>query len=69
MKWAITQSFHEYLYRNKITVYSDNNPLVYVLTTVKLDSTGHRWVANLAMYNFKVFYRSGKLNVEADGLS
>ena len=39
------------------------------MTTAKLDATGQRWVASLANYNFKIFYRSGKLNVEADALS
>ena len=29
-------------------VYTDNNPLTYVLTTAKLDAMGHRWVAGLA---------------------
>ena len=47
----------------------DNNPLTYVLTTAKLDATGQRWVASLANYNFKIFYRSGKQNVEADSLN
>ena len=47
----------------------DNNPLTYSLTTAKLDATGQRWVASLANYNCKIFYRSGKLNAEADALS
>ena len=47
----------------------DNNPLTYILTTAKLDTTGQRWVGSLANYNFKIFYGSGKLNVEADALS
>ena len=25
-------------------VYTDNNPLTYVLTTAKLDAMGHRWI-------------------------
>ena len=37
-------------------VYTDDNPLTYVLTTAKLDATGQRWVAALAMYNFKIYY-------------
>ena len=41
----------------------------YILTTAKLDTTGQRWVASLANYNFKIFYRSGKLNAEVDALS
>ena len=47
----------------------ENNPLTYILTTAKLDATGQSWVASLANYNFKIFYRIGKLNVEADALS
>ena len=52
-----------------LKVYTDNNPWTYILTTAKLDTTGQRWVASLANYNFKIFYKSGKLNVEADALS
>ena len=50
-------------------MYNDNNPLTYILTTAKLYAIGQRWVASLANYNFKIFYKSGKLNVEADVLS
>ena len=63
LKWAITDRFHEYLYGGNFEVYTDNNPLTYVLTTAKLDTTGQGWVAALAMYNFKIYYRSGKSNV------
>ena len=34
----------------------------------KLDATGQRLVASFTNYNFKLHYRSGKLNVEADAL-
>ena len=40
-----------------------------MLTTAKLDVTGQHWVAALALYNFKIYYRSGKTNVNADALS
>ena len=50
-------------------MYTDNNPLTYILTTAKLDATRQRWVASLVNYNLKIFYRSAKLNVEADALS
>ena len=67
LKWSVTERFHEYLYGGHFEVYADNNPLTYILMPAKLDATGQRWVASLA--NFKIFYRSGKLNVEADVLS
>ena len=69
LKWAVTDRFHEYLYEGKFEVYTDNNPLTYILTTAKLDATGQCWVASLANYDFKLFYKSGQTNVEADALS
>ena len=69
LKWSVTERFHEYLYGGKFDVYTDNNLLTYVLTTAKLDATGQRWIASLANYDFKIYYRSGKLNVDADSLS
>jgi hypothetical protein len=39
------------------------------LTTAKLDATGHRWLADLATYDFNIKYRPGKNNADADGLS
>ena len=70
LKWAICEKFHEYLYGSTpFEVYTDNNPLAYVLTTAKLDACGRRWVAKLANYNFTIQYRSGQSNVEADALS
>ena len=69
LKWAITEQFHEYLYGNTFDIYTDNNPLTYVLTTAKLDAMGNRWVASLANYNFHLHYHSGRSNVEADALS
>ena len=69
LKWAVTEQFHEYLYGGNFEVYTDNNPLTCVLTTAKLDATGQRWIANLANYNFKIHYQSGKSNIDADALS
>ena len=69
LKWAVTKRFHEYLYGNDFTVYTNNNPLTYILTTAKLDATSHRWMAALAAYNFTLNYRPGKTNVDADALS
>ena len=43
LKWAVTDKFHDYLYGNTFTVCTDNNPLTYVLSSAKLDATGHRW--------------------------
>ena len=69
LKWSVCDRFHEYLYGRKFEVFTDNNPLTYILTTAKLDATGQRWVANLANYAFSIKYKSGKSNVDADALS
>ena len=69
LKWAVTDRFHEYLYGGKFDVFTDNNPLTYILTSAKLDACGQRWVASLANYDFRLFYKTGRSNVEADALS
>ena len=70
LKWAVTTAFHDYLfYAPEFTVYTDNNPLTYVLTSAKLNACGQRWVNELADYNFKIQYRPGKMNLAADCLS
>ena len=50
-------------------MYSDNNPYTYVLSTAKLNATGHRWVSELADFNFKIRHRPGKENGDVDYLS
>jgi hypothetical protein len=69
LKWAITEKFSDYLQGKEFTVYTDKNPLTYVLSSAKLDSTGHRWISHLTNCNFKIIYRSRKLNIDADALS
>ena len=58
-----------YLYGSQFRVYTDNNPLTYVLTTAKLDATGHRWLAALSNYTFSIIYKPGKGHKDADALS
>ena len=69
LKWAVCDKFNDYLYGSKFTVRTDNNPLTYVLTTAKLDATGHRWLAALSGYNFYLVYRAGRKTQDADALS
>ena len=70
LKWSITDRFHEYLYGSTFEVFTDNNPLSYVLSSAKLDATGQRWIASLqGPYNFKIHYKPGRLNQVADSLS
>ena len=69
LKWAVSKKFHDYLYGAEFIVKTDNNPLTYVQSTAKLDAASQRWQSELANYDFKIVYLSGKENIEADALS
>lgn len=69
LKWAVTTKFSDHLYGTEFTVVTDSNPLTYILTSAKLDSTSYRWLSGLSMYNFKKQYRAGSKNQDSDGLS
>ena len=70
LKWCVTEKFSDYLIGGpRFTVFTDNNPLTYVLSSAKLNAAGLRWVAQLADYQFDIRYRPGKLNIDADYLS
>lgn len=51
LKWAITEKFRSYLMGSTFTVYTDNNPLVY-LKSAKLGAVEQRWAAQLGLFNF-----------------
>lgn len=68
--WAVTKKFAGYLQsQHEFTVTTDHNPLTYVLTSAKLDSTGHRWLADLTNFHFQILYKPGRHNTDADALS
>lgn len=69
LKWAVMEKFHDYLYGSTFTAVTDSNPLTYLLTTAKLDATSYRWLAALSTFSFKLQYRAGKQNIDADSLS
>ena len=68
LKWAVTEKLRDYLLGSKFTVYTDNNPLVYVKES-KLGAAQIRWLSKLALFDFNIKYRSGKSNQAADTLS
>ena len=59
LKGAITEHFKEYLLYQPFLVKTDNNPLMYIMTTPNLDATGHQWVGTLAKFNFQLVYQKG----------
>ena len=66
LKWSVTEKFSEYLTLNHFTVFTDNNPLTYILTMAKLDATDHLWASALGEYSFNIYYRPGFKNVDAE---
>ncbi|KAL0192074.1 hypothetical protein M9458_010370, partial [Cirrhinus mrigala] len=70
LKWAVCEKFRDYLfYAQRFAVYTDNNPLTYVMSTAKLNAVGHRWVGELSDFRFDIKYRPGRVNIDADTLS
>ena len=53
------EHFKEYLLYQPFLVKTDNNPLMYIMTTPNLDATGHWWVSALAKYDFQLEYQKG----------
>ena len=68
LKWSVCKKFKDYLLGSKFTVYTDNNPLVYIKTS-KLGAAQICWLSELALYDFDIVYRMGKSNLVADTLS
>ena len=67
LKWVVTEKLRDYLLGSRFTVYNDNNPLEYVKES-RLGAAQIAWVSKLALFNFDIKYRSGKLNQAADTL-
>lgn len=68
LKWAVTGKFRSYLLGAELEVLTDNNPLSH-LETAKLGEVEQRWASQLALFNFKITYKPGKNNQNADALS
>ena len=69
LKWAVTDQFKEYLQYQPFLVRTENNPLTYVMTMPNLDAVRHRWVVEMAGYNFEIEYIQGSDNKVANTLS
>ena len=68
LKWVMREKLKDYFLRSKFTIYTDNYPLAYIKES-KLGAAQIQWFCELALFNFNIKYRSGKLNQAADALS
>lgn len=59
----------QYLWGNNFTVFTDHQPLTYLMSVEKPASRLARWLIRLRDFDFKIIYKPGKQNGCADGLS
>ena len=69
LKRAIAEQFQEYLCWKPFVVKTNNNPLIYILTTPNLDAIHHHWMESLAGFTFSTEYQKGRNKAVADALS
>ncbi|KAL9978581.1 hypothetical protein ACROYT_G016115 [Oculina patagonica] len=54
---------------SEYVVFTKNNPLTLIQSKSKLKEVEQRWTAELANFNFRIEYRPGRHNANADALS
>ena len=62
------EKLRHYLLGSNSTVYTNNNPLIYVQGS-NLGMAQIQWFSELALFDFDIKYRCGKSNQAADALS
>ena len=68
LKWVVTEKFRDYFLGLQFQVYTDKNPLAYVMES-KLGASQIQWLSELALFNFVIKYQTGQSNRAADALS
>lgn len=61
LKWPMVDKLQDYLYGATFVVKNYKNPLMYLLSTAKLDATGHQWLATLSEFQFSPGQETGML--------
>jgi len=61
--------FRPYLYGHKFSLITDHRPLVWLESVKDPTSRLVCWRLKLAEYEYKVIYKAGKINLNADALS
>lgn len=64
-----TNHFRPYLYGNRFTIVTDHKPLEWLHSVKDPTSRLIRWRLKLAEYDYKITYKAGKTNCNADALS
>ncbi len=66
--WAVIH-FRPYLYGANFTLYTDHQPIKWLMTNDKLTGKLVRWALILQEYEFKVMHRSGITHQNANTMS
>lgn len=66
--WA-TKYFRPYLYGRKFIIYTDHRPLTWLFSLKEPNSKLVRWRLKLEEFDYKIEYKKGKYNTNADALS
>ncbi len=63
------EHFHSYLFGRDFDIHTDHLPLVWIMHKRDKASRLARWTIRLANYTFRIIYKPGKDNGNADALS
>ena len=66
--WSV-QHFRPYLYGRKFIIFTDHKPLKWLESNRDLSSRLTRWRIKLSEFDYKIEYKRGKSNTNADALS
>ena len=61
--------FDHFLFGQTFTVYTDHKALVSLLKSKRLNKRLYGWMLKLLEFSFKIVYKPGRDNLDADGLS
>jgi hypothetical protein len=62
------RTWHHYLLRNAVHIYTDHKSLKYIFSQLDLNMRQRRWLELIKDYELEVHYHPGKANVVADVL-
>ena len=66
--WSV-KHFRPYLFGRKFTIITDHKPLTWLFSCKDPSSKLVRWRIKLEEYDYKIIYKKGSLNLNADALS
>ena len=64
-----TEHFHQYSYGVHFVIQRDHQPLAWLLNKADALSRITRWLIRIRNYDFKILYKTGSSNGDADALS